>query len=108
PQRINGIEVAEQQNGLDVFASGKIDLHAVGKVVGAVHARASAERLETRRQQRSHAVGSQLVVAGRFDRDEFANRLDQRFPTRFEIAQAFAPRWIGVALAVSLRTFYFV
>ncbi len=109
-QRIDSIEVAEQQNGLDLFASREIDLHAVGEIRGAVHARTSAESLEARREQRAHAVGGQLVIAGRFDPDKRADGLDDLFLPGFEVAQSLAPYrvrsgWVG---SVLLRTCCFL
>ena len=53
-QRIDGIEMAEQQNRLDLFSSveiaAEIDLYIIGELVGAVHMRASAQGLETHRE----------------------------------------------------------
>ena len=95
-QWIDRVEVAEQEDGLQLFAAGKIDLHAVGVVFGVVHASVSTDGFETSREECAHAVGSGLVVAGGFDFDELANGLDDLFLARFEVAQALGPDGIGV------------
>src|ERR1700686_3603397 len=90
-QRIDSIEVSEQQDWLDLFASGEIDLHAVSEVLGAVYVGTSAKGLEASREQRAHAVRGQLVIAGGFDRSKLSDRPDNIFLPGFEIAQPFAP-----------------
>ena len=102
-ERIDGVEVAEQQNGLELFAAGEIDLEAVGVVVGVVDAGVSADGFEASGEEGAHAVGGGLVVAGRFDFDELADGLDDLFLARFEVAQALGPDGIGLKGSVLVR-----
>ena len=95
-QRIDGIEVTEQQNGFRLVASGEIDLDAVGVVFGVVDTRAAAHGFEAAGEERAHAVGGGLVVAGRFDLDELADGLDNLLLAGFEIAEAFGPDRVGL------------
>ena len=55
----------------------------------------SAERFEPGRQECGDAVDRVLVVAGGFDFDEFANRVDYLVLMIREIAQALVPRGLG-------------
>src|SRR5215472_3492704 len=79
-----------------MVASGEVDLDVVGIVFGAVGAGASAEGFETGGEQGAHAVGSELVVAGGFDFDEFTDGLDESVVTDGEILQAVVPVEGGV------------
>jgi hypothetical protein len=90
-QGIDGVEVAQQENWLDGFASGKINLHAVGEILSAVYERSTADRLEASRKEGAHAVCRGLVIAGRFDFDKFAGGLHDLFLAGFEVAQPLAP-----------------
>ena len=74
-----------------LFASGEIDLQAVGEVFGGMDAGASADSFESSGEEGAHAVGGGLVVAGGFDLDEFADGLDDLLPAGFEVAQALGP-----------------
>ena len=74
-----------------VLASGKIDLEVVAEVVGADECGRFRRCFEFVRQGCAHAVGGGLVVAGRFDLDEFADRLDEGGLAGFEVVQAFEP-----------------
>lgn len=93
--RIDGIEVTEKKYRLERVAAGKIDLHAIGEIGGAMDARFSAERFEVAGEHGAHAVAGELVVAGGFDFDEFANGFDEGILARFEVMQVFRPE--GVA-----------
>ena len=87
------------RTGFVLSRSGEIDLHAVGEVVGVVDARAAADGFEASGEERAHAVGGGLVVAGRFDLDELADGLDDLLLARFEVAQAFGPDRVGLETA---------
>ena len=95
-QRIDGVEVAEQENGLGLVAPGEIDLQAVGVVFGAMDTSASAYGFEAAGEEGAHAVGGGLVVAGRFDLDEFADGLDDLLLAGFKVAEAFGPDRVGL------------
>ncbi len=95
-KRIYGVEVAEKQNRLELFAAGKVDLNAVRIVVGLVDAGVAAHGLEASGEEGAHAIGSRLVVAGGFDFYELADRLDDLFLARFKVAQALGPDGIGL------------
>ena len=90
-QRIDGVEVAEQQDGLGFFASGEIDLQVVAEVFGAVHARASAEGLESSGEKAPMRSAAGLLSLG--DSISTNSRMvrDERSCSGFEIAQALAP-----------------
>ena len=92
-ERVDGIEVAEQQNGWNFFAAGEIDLHAVAEIGGGMHLQVSTEGFEIAGEECAHAVGGGLVVTGRFDLDELADGLDDFFLAGFEVAQALGPWW---------------
>jgi hypothetical protein len=79
------------RNWLDRFASGKINLHAVGEILSAVYERSTADRLETSGKEGAHAVCRGLVIAGRFDFDKFADGLDDLILASFEVAQPLGP-----------------
>src|ERR1700722_4382125 len=100
--------MAEQQNRPDLFASGKVDLHAVAEVFGAMHVGAPSESLEPSCEQRAHAVGGQLVIAGRFDRDQLPDRFDDLFLPGFEVTQPLVPHCTGGGLIGSRRTCSFL
>ena len=75
---VDGVEVAEEQDGLHFFAAGEIDLQVVAESVGGMHSGASAEGFESFGEEPGHAVRGGFVVAGGFDLDEFADGADER------------------------------
>ncbi len=95
-ERVHGVEMPEQEDGLGFFASGKIDLYVIAEVVGVVDAHAAAERFEFLREKDAHAIGGGLVVAGRLDFGKLADGAHEFFLLAFEIAQAIAPHIFGL------------
>jgi hypothetical protein len=59
-----------------------------------MNASASAHGLEAPGEERAHAVGGRLVVAGRFDLDELADGLNDFFLAGFEVAEALGPEGV--------------
>src|SRR5579862_5426173 len=90
-ERVNSVEVSEKKNRLDFFATGKVDLNIVGVFLGAMDASTSAESFEFRSKQRAHAIPGNFVIAGRFDFDEFSDRVDHCLLAQFEVAETVAP-----------------
>ena len=74
-----------------VASAVEVDLQTVAEVGAAMELSASAQRFELTREERGDAVDCGLVVAGRFDFDEFANRVDDLVLMLREIAQAIGP-----------------
>ncbi len=97
-ERVYGIEVPEKEYRLDLLAPREIDLQTVPEVFGAVQASASTQGLERSCKKRTHAVNGRLVVTRRFDFNELADRLHQRFLTALEIEQAFVRNGIRLRL----------
>ena len=85
--------MAEQQNWLASRSGGEIDLQTVAEVGAAMELRASAQSLEPGRDVGGNAADGRLVVAGRFDFDEIANRVDDLVLMFREISQAIGPCW---------------
>jgi len=90
-QWIDGVEVPQQQDWLGLFFAREINLQVVRIVFGAVHAGPSAYSFESSCEEGAHAVGSGLVIAGRFDLHKLADHLHDLLLPGFEIAQPFAP-----------------
>ena len=87
-ERIDGVEVAEEENGLGFFAAGEIDLQVVAVVFGVDAGARATEGFEGAGEKGAHAIGGGLMVAGRFDLDELADGFEERVLARFEVAEA--------------------
>ena len=105
PLRIDGIEMAEEEDGFGFVAPGEIDLDVVTVIFGAMDGGVPACCFEAGGEQGAHAVGGEFVVAGRFDFDEFADGLDEGREARFEIVEAFGPDRIEFVFS-SARCFF--
>ncbi len=97
--------MSEQEDGFDLSVAGEIDLKTVSEDFSGVETRAASNGFEGPRQKSAHAVDGFLVVAGRFDFDKRADRLNQCILPRFEIFQPLIPH--AVALRGPLACFPF-
>jgi len=70
----------------------ELDLQTVAEVVAAMELSSSSKGFKLGREERGDAVDRLPVVAGGFDLDELANRLDHLVLMLREMAQAIGPR----------------
>src|SRR5581483_10107227 len=87
-ERVDGIQMTEQHDGLGRTFAGKINLQMIAKFCGLMKLRMSAETFEATGQERTQAIDGLLVIAGRFDFDQLANGLDHLLAALFEKLQA--------------------
>src|SRR5271167_42329 len=85
--RVNGIEMSEQKNGL--AAAGKVYLKMIAEFCDAMKFSVAGHTLESASEKCAQSVHSRLVTARRFDFHQLNYSLEQFFSLPFKPAQPF-------------------